>query len=78
MDQELPPPIEIPLDSIPEETLLEIIVSFIEREGTDYGAVEATMERKIADVRRLLERGEIKLYFDPATESVTFRSRLQL
>lgn len=65
-------PIEIPLAAVPEDTLSEIILSFIQREGTDYGWVEASLEKKIADVRRQLQRGEILLIFDPSTESVTF------
>jgi uncharacterized protein YheU (UPF0270 family) len=72
MSEAPPPPVEIPVDSLSPELLNEIILSFIEREGTDYGAVEATVERKIADVRRQLDRGEIKLMFEPETESVTF------
>lgn len=65
-------PIEIPLSSISEDALIEIISSFIEREGTDYGLVEVTFDKKVADIRRQLNTGEIKLYFDPASETVTF------
>lgn len=75
MDQDQIPPIEIPLASLSEEALEEIIKSFIEREGTDYGAVEASVEKKVADIRRQLEKKEILLYFDPNTESVTFRRK---
>ncbi len=71
-DAEQIPPVEIPLSSITAEVLDEIIKSFIEREGTDYGAVEASVEKKIADIRRQLDQGKIKLFFDPNTESVTF------
>jgi uncharacterized protein YheU (UPF0270 family) len=69
---EIPQPVEVPLSAISPELLEQIILSFIEREGTDYGVVEASVERKINDVRRQLDRGEIKLMFDPETESVTF------
>lgn len=74
MDSETqkPPPIEIPVSAIGSELLDEIILSFITREGTDYGAVEASLEKKVGDVRRQLDKGEIKLIFDPETESVTF------
>ncbi len=66
------PPVEIPLESVSEDALNEIIASFIEREGTDYGAVEASFEKKVADIRRQLQKGDTKLFFDPNTESVTF------
>lgn len=66
------PPVEIPLDSITPEALSEIIASFVEREGTDYGDVEAPFERKVSDIRRQLDKGDLKLFFDPNSETVTF------
>jgi uncharacterized protein YheU (UPF0270 family) len=71
-ETEKPSPIEIPVSAISAELLDEIILSFIAREGTDYGAVEASLEKKVGDIRRQLDKGEIKLIFDPETESVTF------
>lgn len=67
-----PTPIEIPIESLSSEALHEIVHSFIAREGTDYGEVEASVEQKVADLLRQLERGEIRLMFDPSSESVTF------
>jgi uncharacterized protein YheU (UPF0270 family) len=55
------------------ETLQALIEEFILREGTDYGEREATMETKIRQVRTLLEKGQIKLVFDPETESCDLR-----
>ena len=52
------------------EALRGVIEEFISRESTDYGAVEKTFEQKIADVRRQLERGEARIVFDPAAESI--------
>jgi uncharacterized protein YheU (UPF0270 family) len=63
-------PIEIPLDALPEATLLALLESFVAREGTDYGERECTLAEKVADVRRQLERGEARIVFDPETESV--------
>lgn len=34
------------------------------RTGTDYGAQEKTIEQKIGDVERHLERGEATIVFD--------------
>ncbi len=65
-------PVEVPLEALSEEALNEIIASFIEREGTDYGTTEASFEKKAADIRRQLNRGEIKLFFDPSSESINF------
>lgn len=62
--------VEVPLESLSEGALRGVIESFVGREGTDYGAVEKSLEEKVADVRRQLARGEAKLVFDPRTESV--------
>jgi hypothetical protein len=64
-------PVEVPAEDLAPETLRALIEAFVNREGTDYGAVERTLEQKVADVRRQLERGEARIVFDPATQSVT-------
>lgn len=66
-----PPPIEIPPDELSPGALRAVIEHFVLREGTDYGAQEASFERKVADVIRQLERGEARILFDPASASVT-------
>ena len=63
--------IEVPTGSLSQETLEAVIDDFILREGTDYGAVEASMETKRRHVQEQLRSGRAKLYFDPETESVT-------
>jgi uncharacterized protein len=65
------PPIEIPFESLSEDAQVGVLNEFIEREGTDYGAVEASLERKHNDLMRQMKKGDIKLVFDPGTESVT-------
>ena len=69
-EDEAPAGIEVPLASLSEAALRGLIESFVMREGTDYGEVERSHERKVADVRRQLERGEARIEFDPKTESV--------
>lgn len=63
-------PVEVPLDALPGDTLRALIESFVAREGTDYGDRERTLEEKVADVRRQLDRGEARIVFDPESESV--------
>jgi len=72
-----PPPVEIPFESLSEDALVGVLNEFIEREGTDYGAVEASLERKQQDLVRQLKKGDIKLIFDSATESVTLMTAKQ-
>lgn len=62
--------VEVPLGSLSEAALGALIEAFVGREGTDYGARERSLEEKVADVRRQLERGEARIVFDPETESV--------
>ena len=62
--------VEVPLDALGDAVLAALIESFVGREGTDYGLEERSLEEKVADVRRQLERGEARIVFDPQTESV--------
>jgi uncharacterized protein YheU (UPF0270 family) len=73
----LEPPIEVPIEALNAETLTAIIESFVLREGTDYGAQEASWESKLARVRAQLERGDVKLVFDPNLESITLLTKEQ-
>ena len=60
---------KIPIDRLTPETLQGVIEEFVSREGTDYGAVEASRETKIGQVRSKLEKGSALLFFDDETET---------
>ena len=62
---------EIPHRELSEEALRGVVESFVLREGTDYGAREYSLEEKIAEVMRQLDRGEAAIVFDPETETVS-------
>jgi uncharacterized protein YheU (UPF0270 family) len=62
---------EIPIESLSAEALHGVIDEFILREGTDYGAIEVTLERKRRDILAQLESGKAKLVYDSETETVT-------
>jgi uncharacterized protein YheU (UPF0270 family) len=51
--------------------LTGVLESFVLREGTDYGAVELSFDAKVTQLREAVERGEARIVFDPATDSVT-------
>ncbi|PHM74549.1 YheU family protein [Xenorhabdus kozodoii] len=51
----------IPWQQLEADTLLNLIEGFVLREGTDYGEQEKTLEQKVQDVKRQLERGEVLL-----------------
>ena len=59
----------IPFQELAVETLTAIIEEFISREGTDYGAHETSLEKKVQQVMSQLKRGEIVVTFDPESQS---------
>jgi hypothetical protein len=62
---------EIPPSLLAPSTLRAVIEEFVTREGTDYGDRVYSLEEKVAQVEAQLLRGEVRLLFDPETESVT-------
>ena len=68
-------PVEISPADLAPDTLRRVVEEFITREGTDYGAHEASLDAKVADVMRQLEVGEARIVFDPATESINIVPR---
>jgi len=58
-------PVEVPYAALSADALHGLIEEFVTRAGTDYGSREVDLERKIADVRHQLERGEATIVFDP-------------
>lgn len=66
--------IEVPFDRLSADALEGVIDEFILREGTDYGAEEASLETKRRHVRSQLHSGRAKIVFDPETETFTLVS----
>lgn len=62
---------DIPYTELSNETLIAVIEEFITREGTEYGDAEYSLTDKIGQVKRQLERGEVKITFDPQSETCT-------
>jgi hypothetical protein len=60
---------EISTDQLSPEALRGLIEEFVTRDGTDYGAVERSVEEKIVQVSAQLVSGEARLVFDPTTET---------
>jgi uncharacterized protein YheU (UPF0270 family) len=65
--------IEVPAAELGPETLRSLVESFVLREGTDYGVQELSLDSKVAQVMRQLQRREARIVFDPTTESVDIR-----
>ena len=64
-------PLEIYLETLEPDTVAALVEEYILREGTDYGAHEVPLETKVRQVLKQLSCGDAKLFFDPASESVT-------
>ncbi|HEY6455418.1 MAG TPA: YheU family protein [Steroidobacteraceae bacterium] len=65
--------VDVPMAHLAPETLRAVVESFVLREGTDYGGQEVPLTTKVAQVMKQLQRGEARIVFDPATESVDIR-----
>jgi uncharacterized protein YheU (UPF0270 family) len=68
-------PIEIPVARLTSEILDNIVREFVLREGTDYGSVEMELSTKLRQVHAQIKRGDVKIVFDPETESVTLMTK---
>lgn len=60
--------VEIPVDRLTAEVLDALIEEFVTRDGTDYGAVERSVEDKKSQVLRQLTSGEAMVTFDTETQ----------
>lgn len=65
----------IPIDELSAETLHSIAESFVLREGTDYGEVEASFDEKVAQVLSQLKAGEVVLIYSELHETVDIRPK---
>ncbi len=61
--------VEIPSHSLSPEALQGVVEEFVTREGTDYGHGTPSLEQKMQDVFRQLEKGEVVIVFDPESET---------
>ncbi|WP_220128730.1 YheU family protein [Bdellovibrio sp. KM01] len=65
------PPMVIPVDQLSAEVVDAVIEAFILREGTDYGVIEISLDKKKEQVRKQLQKNDIRIVYDFNTESVT-------
>lgn len=63
----------IPWQSLEEETLINIIESFVLREGTDYGVLEKTLSEKVEDIKIQLKRGFIIIVWSELHETLDLK-----
>lgn len=59
----------IPVNKLSAQALNGVIEEFITRSATDYGAVEASLEIKVKQVKNKLKDGSAVLVYDDETET---------
>ena len=59
----------VPWSSLSEDALVGIIEDFVTREGTEYGASDISLEKKVRQILRQLERGDVSIVYDDETWS---------
>ncbi|HOQ41738.1 MAG TPA: YheU family protein [Smithellaceae bacterium] len=59
----------IPVNKLSAGALKGVIEEFISRCGTDYGAIEASLETSIRQVKAKLKSGSAVLVYDDETET---------
>ena len=60
----------IPHTRLDAVTLRNLVEEFVTREGTDYGEQEYSLADKVAQLLDKIQRGEVVITYDEATESV--------
>ncbi len=70
-EHETDAPVRIPLDALDDATLRRVAEEIVTRDGTDYGAVEKSLEEKTERLLRELRSGRAALWFDPETETTS-------
>lgn len=60
---------DIPYEKLSPDVLQAVIEEFVLREGTDYGPENHTLEDKVEHVMRQLQRGQVKIVFNPDDDS---------
>lgn len=68
----------IPWQELEESTLINIIESFVLREGTDYGDIEKSLDEKVKDVREQLIQGNVLIVWSELHETIDLKPTEQL
>ena len=62
--------VEVPHERVAADVLRRVAEEFVTRDGTDYGSAEKTLDEKVADVRRQLERGQAAIVYDAGSDTI--------
>ncbi|MDU8923514.1 YheU family protein [Pasteurellaceae bacterium LIM206] len=65
----------IPWQDLEEDTLRNIVESFILREGTDYGAKELSLAQKTQNLLNQIRRGDAVIVWSELHETIDIKIR---
>ena len=65
----------IPHEKLAADTLQALLEEFVTRDGTDYGEQEVGLDQKVLQVLQQLRRGDVVIFFDGETQSISVLSR---
>lgn len=63
--------VELDPDQLSPGALRGLVEEYVSREGTDYGHADWSLEEKVTQVYRQLDRGEARIVFDLELESAS-------
>ncbi|GJH41832.1 YheU family protein [Pasteurella canis] len=68
----------IPWQELDEETLNNIVESFILREGTDYGSQELSLQQKKQNLIYQIQQGNVVIVWSELHESIDIKDKMDL
>lgn len=60
--------VHVPLQRLQPDVVQSLLEEFASRDGTDYGAREATLQEKVGELLGLLQSDELMLLYDTDSE----------
>ncbi|WP_075321028.1 YheU family protein [Histophilus somni] len=66
----------IPWEKLEEQTLLNIVDSFILREGTDYGSTELSLAEKRENLFKNIRQGKAILVWSELHQSINIKNKM--
>lgn len=61
----------VPWQQVNADSLQSLVEEFVTRDGTDYGEQEVPLATRVASIMAQLRAGDIVIWFDAPTETVT-------
>lgn len=68
----------VPHRELSEDALQGLLEEFVSRDGTDSGYTKLSLQQRVDQVRRQLDRGEAAVVYNPATRSANIVPRRDL